>query len=223
MEPVAGLRFLFNITPVEITGNCPERRIPPQNHWTPPMTSNYFSQDRANSTGWCRWTSNGVQELQNPPTQLSLETRTCSIFFDSERALFLITRADCSRQNVCDIEREKDAPQAGWDRVGISHVRTPDNQDLSIVSFVPADHFNLSARGSPLWMPQLIPATYDNEGSDRYTGLAGKLSILLGFAAFTCELMREDIIRTIRSNFRLPRWIPHPKPPKQPSISKLEK
>ncbi|KKA21826.1 hypothetical protein T310_4172 [Rasamsonia emersonii CBS 393.64] len=217
MEPVARLRFLFNITPVDIRENLPERRIPPDNHWAPPLTYDCFTRDRENSTGWCRWTSNGVRQLESPPTIRPSETSTCSIFFDSERSSFLITRADCSRQNVSDLERENNAPQAGWGRVGFNHGRTPDNQTLSIVSFHPAEAYTLSARGSPYWMPQLIPATYDKPYSDTYTVLAGELSILLGFAAFTCEPTREEIIRTIGSNFRLPRWIPHPESRQLPS------
>jgi hypothetical protein len=218
---LASLCFLFNITPVRISVNCPERRVGPHNHWTPPVTRNCFLRDQTNSTGWYKWTPNPneARPWSNPVPERQL---TCSIFFDKDINQFLLARNDCSQENVSDSINEHDVEQAGWCRVAFEHSSTRDHRDLSIVRFDPADDYILKSRGGPSWMPQLIPSTYDNPRSDRYTDLAGELPILLGFAAFTCEPRRADIIDTIRSHFRLPRWIPH-QPNPHPSTSKFSK
>ncbi|KAL1970890.1 hypothetical protein VTN77DRAFT_2724 [Rasamsonia byssochlamydoides] len=213
MEAVRGLCFLFNITPVKIRGNRPEERVGPHDHWIPPLRHRYFSRDEANSTGWYRWTATGIQELVSPP-RLFAEPNTCSIFFDAERGSFLVAPADCSQRDISELIQQNGALQAGWGRVGFNH-STYGNQELSIISFCPAEDYKLSARGSRCWMPELIPETYDNQERDKFTDLAGELSILLGFAAFTCEPRRDEILYTLRKSFRLPRWIPHYHP--QPS------
>jgi hypothetical protein len=118
----------------------------------------------------------------------------------------MVCEADCSETDLAITDGVEP-----WRGIGFMHRWESNDRPLSAVSFSPAENHRLAARGHPTWLPQLIPAHYDGQDTYqvRYTDLAGELSILLGAAALTCPPEKDDIIRTIRCNFRLPRWIPH--------------
>lgn len=213
---LADLTFLFNIVPVKVKCSAVENRQY-DGHWYPPTSKEDFVLDDLNSTGWCRWTVNGVQENVHPVNTSNADDDdddVCSVFFDSERDQFLVTHFDCVQKSVRSLIKDMGI---GWSRVTFQHLDNQGCGKISKVSFHTDDHW-LAARGSPTWMPQLLPKTYDNNGVNEYTGLIGELSLLLAFAAFSCEPRRRDMVATINRCFRPPRWINEER--ETPSVSK---
>ncbi|KAL1998134.1 hypothetical protein VTN02DRAFT_6796 [Thermoascus thermophilus] len=200
---LSNLTFLFKIVPVKIRLNVAENRQADA-HWYPPTAKEDFILDEANSTGWCRWSANGVQEGVPSVNESGPDDDICSVFFDSERDQFLVAPVDCAEGGVQGLLEDMGI---GWSRVTFQHLESRHHGMVSKLSF--HDHYHwLGAQGSPTWMPQLLPKTYNNNRrSDEYTGLVGELSLLLGFAAFSCEPRRNDMLTTIRESFRPPNWI----------------
>jgi hypothetical protein len=197
------LRFQFKITPVTADEGIPHESGQWRGLWTPPTRRRLFARDDANSTEWYEWSSGGIRRLQDQtgPT----DYRNCSIFFNKECRFFIVSESDCSESNLNEVDGI-----SPWRRVEFTHVQEENNENpLSRISFGPVESCQLATRGHPVWLPELIPESYDNpSGYPGITHLTGELSILLGAAAFTCPPQKEYIIQTIRRSFRLPYWIP---------------
>ena len=122
---------------------------------------------------------------------------------------------DCRWRSV---KAERDATGHGWRRLTFTY--TDDNPPLSVIG-LDTEHLVLASRGSPAWMPELVPPTY-NHNMDRFngpianrTGLAGELPIILGMAALSSAppraegAMAEYISSVIENSFHPPEWRTH--------------
>ncbi|RJE21722.1 hypothetical protein PHISCL_05936 [Aspergillus sclerotialis] len=206
MPQIQDLTFLFQISPVSINPDVPENRKF-GGYWFPPETSEAFTIDTSNQTGWVQW-NRGTHGTPNilaayQPSALpspSDHEEVCSIFFDSECGYFLVTPTDCSQTGSTDPSWD-----LGWKRLGFEHL---DQGRLSKVTFV-AEHHTLGGRGARQWMPDLLPESYNNHGTSEITGITGDLVLLVAMAAFTCEVpSRGDFLITMRDHFCPPLWIP---------------
>jgi hypothetical protein len=205
MATIKDLEFYFMITPIEIREQRMETKFDQLQHWYPPIRNDHFRPDTANSTGWRRWTQRGITHF-NPPTDPP-GTESCSIFFDCGRNYFLLVQDDCLTTSFNNLTEFAEP----WKRLQFEYKRPRrDRPQMSLVTMYPADgEFMLHAQGAPTWMPELIPHTYDGLDRSRRADVAGKLSVLLGLAAFTCEPERHVLLSTMVNNFRPPRWIPN--------------
>ncbi|QKX61173.1 uncharacterized protein TRUGW13939_08320 [Talaromyces rugulosus] len=205
MATIQDLEFYFKITPIKIREQRKETEYDQLQHWYPPFKNYHFRRDTTNSTGWHRWTQQGITPF-NAPTDPP-GTKSSSIFFDCGRNYFLLVEEDCLTTDFNEMI-EFDEP---WKRLQFVYKPPrPDRPEMSLVKVFPADgEFMLHARGAPTWMPELIPYTYDGTERSRRANVAGELSVLLGLVAFTCEPKRHALLSTMVNNFRPPRWIPN--------------
>ncbi|OJD27659.1 hypothetical protein ACJ73_00947 [Blastomyces percursus] len=129
-----------------------------------------------------------------------------------------ITQAlrNCKKSSVEKKIRTTDEAH-GWRRLTFKHPEPIDSGDhLSVLAFDAT--FNIfTAPGSPRWMAELMPHTYDYNNLDIYvsgqTALAGNLALLIGLAAFSGPfpdrcLDVERSVNAIRA-FRPPHWVAH--------------
>jgi hypothetical protein len=90
---------------------------------------------------------------------------------------------------------------------------TDDTPPLSVMDF-DSEHHVLASTGSPTWMPELIPDSYDQNHLDDYmqtpTALAGNLALFIALAAFSCD--RANVLAVINSSFKPPCWRHHALP-----------
>ncbi|KAJ9257996.1 hypothetical protein DTO280E4_121 [Paecilomyces variotii] len=207
---IRDLAFLFNIVPVTVSEHASEQRkgLVSAQYWYPPLDQDQFVRIDSQSTGWCSWSARtGVQE-QVIPNDPGRNDEVYTVFFNQENDHFLVVPIDCSRESLRQrVDAEPNWPTVGWFRVNFKHLH---DGRMSKLTHEPMDCYHLGARGSPEWVPQLLPFAYDQSESDFVTGLTGKLSLLVAMAAFTSEFRREHFITTMRDHFQPPRWIPRP-------------
>ncbi|PGH12950.1 hypothetical protein AJ79_03923 [Helicocarpus griseus UAMH5409] len=211
-----GLRFCFKVDFVRPNYAVERESRDAHGNWIPPTEPRAIS--RVASTGWRRWEANSNSFSPMPDTGED-NVHECSLFFDSERNHFLGVHFDCTKKSVQNEIRIRDE-RHGWRRLMFNHLEPSDNsgRPKSILEF-DREHNVLAARGSPTWMPELIPDTYNYNGLQErplgYTDLAGRLDLLIGFAAFSGPCPTSDTeaevqraLRAIRA-FRPPNWVPH--------------
>ncbi|WEW56056.1 hypothetical protein PRK78_001491 [Emydomyces testavorans] len=198
------LRFLFKIDFIQRNRDQqPEIRLP-DSSWIPPTIPQAVTT--LGSTGWRRWTANGIQSVNNSSSE---EIQVCSLFYNSECCHFLGVPFDCRKYSVKD-SRKKDG--IGWRKVMFRH--TPTNPPISVMGFISGENV-LAGQSSPSWMPELIPVAYaynKTEYCPYKTGIAGDLALLLGFAAFSYFPVPPDIgmaLTIINYCFKPPMWKPH--------------
>ncbi|PGH07317.1 hypothetical protein GX51_01861 [Blastomyces parvus] len=205
------LKFYFNVEFVQPDYDVQRETRDPRSYWYPPTDPNAVAL--VATTGWKKWEAGSITEAQTPG---GTNFQECSLFYDSERDHFLGVPLNCKKRSV---EKEIKATDKahGWRRLTFKHPEPTDSGNhLSVLAFDAA--FNvLAAPGSPEWMPELLPHTYDYNNLDvnvpERTALAGNLALLIGLAAFSgpfpehsCDV--EQSVNAIRA-FRPPRWIPH--------------
>jgi hypothetical protein len=150
-----------------------------------------------------------MEQVANPG--LAADFRVCSLFYCSENGFFYGVPFDCRRQSV---QRDRQVTGRGWRRLMFKY--TEDEPPISAIGF-DSEYHVLAARGSPGWMPQLVPASYDHNQAQLHgviadrTGLAGDLSVILGMAALSGAPLRDprQILSVIGSCFRPPQWRRH--------------
>ncbi|KAK2795635.1 hypothetical protein FQN51_000392 [Onygenales sp. PD_10] len=194
----SSLGFLFKLDFVK-----PDYTIQPElrdaaRNWSPPTYPGAISL--VGTTDWMEW-HQGVFCLAGRAVGSDIY-QACSLFYDSERDIFLGVPFDCRNQIVND-----------WKRVTFGHKVAQGGQPVSLLGF-DLRHHALGGFGSPDWMPQLIPASYKCEQFNSFTSVGGNLALLLGFAAFSGPYPQSQdgvgtALRAIGS-FRPPFWSPHP-------------
>ncbi|EFW16128.1 hypothetical protein D8B26_006151 [Coccidioides posadasii str. Silveira] len=196
------LRFVFKID--FIVPNYDEQceiRLPNQ-AWIPPTIPSAVKT--VGSTGWYRWTPAGIERTECRGEKF----RVCSLFYNSECYHFLGVPFDC-RQKSVQQSRRRDG--IGWRRVMFQYLLNDPYPPISVMRF-DVNYNVLAGKGSDSWMPQLIPETY-NQNQEDYdysnTGIAGDLSLLLAFAAFSCPHDAYTVLEVIRLSFKPPIWNRH--------------
>ncbi|KAI1943614.1 hypothetical protein LOZ66_000198 [Ophidiomyces ophidiicola] len=198
------LSFLFKIDFIK-----PNEDVQPEirrrdSTWIPPTLPGAIAT--VGSTGWVRWTVDG---LKRPREVVHNELQTSSLFYNSENHHFLGVPFDCRRSSV-QTSRQRDG--LGWRRVMFRY--TDHDPPVSVMSF-DSEYNVLAGTGSTSWMPQLIPETYSQNQDHIYVtnaGIAGDLSLLLAFAAFSSviePLNVRNVLAVIATCFKPPKWKPH--------------
>jgi hypothetical protein len=163
-----------------------QRRVsdPPVALWLPPTKREAFTAIA--DTNWHYWYEGTVHNVPIPNREHIKPYRTSSIFWSHERQAFLQIPCDCT-----EIDEEEamgghnqDVPVT-WSRISF-HNEIRGNRCLSLIGYG-HEMNSLGARGSPSWMPELLPDVYQYQGAQQKETcqLAGDLSVLLGLAAFS--------------------------------------
>ncbi|KAK2773562.1 hypothetical protein FQN52_004541 [Onygenales sp. PD_12] len=193
----SSLRFLFKFDFVK-----PDYTIQPElrdaaRNWSPPTYPGAISL--VGTTDWMEW-HQGMFYFTKRAIDSDIY-QACSLFYDSERDIFLGVPFDCRNQIVND-----------WKRVTFGHKVAQGGQPVSLLGF-DLRHHALGGLGSPDWMPQLIPESYKCEQFNSFTSVGGNLALLLGFAAFSGPYPQsQDGVGTALSAIRAfipPNWVPH--------------
>ncbi|CAF9930660.1 hypothetical protein IMSHALPRED_008245 [Imshaugia aleurites] len=97
----------------------------------------------------------------------------------------------------------------GWRPLAFRHVRIGNTQRAYSAVTTYGDRQHIAARGSPHWMPQLLPSVYDFQtGSPRIqAGLIGSIPLLIALAAFSAPpaALGAVLTRCVRPSA----WQPH--------------
>ncbi|KAK2787325.1 hypothetical protein FQN53_005484 [Emmonsiellopsis sp. PD_33] len=196
------LRFLFKVDFVKPDDTVQHELRDAARNWSPPTYPGAISL--VGTTDWLEW-QNGIFHLTKRAIGSDIY-QACSLFYDSERDIFLGVPFDCRNQIVQD-----------WKRVTFDHKVVRTGELISILGF-DLKHHVLGGRVSPHLMPQLIPKSYNCKQSDTvnptsFTSVGGNLALLLGFAAFSGYYPRsQDEVGTTVSAIRAfipPNWVPH--------------
>jgi len=191
----------FRIRHIEVAEDPqePQRRRPPEYYWLPPVRRDRFAP-RPSYTSWFLWNpgADGPSSIyQCPPgVQNFLTPYKCSsMFWSTERHCYLHLPFDCTSQNA--VEGTSD----DWCRLSFRTV-PGGTQYVSVVGRG-LESDKLCFRGPDRWFEELLPVTYQTllvEGQTRPCQLAGDLSMLLGFAAFST--IPDYSVHAIRDSFR---------------------
>ncbi|EER41227.1 conserved hypothetical protein [Histoplasma capsulatum var. duboisii H88] len=205
------LRFYFNIDFVQPNYEVQREIRDAQQNWYPPTDPDAVSL--VATTGWRKWELGSITQAQ---VSGGNNFRECSLFYDSERDHFLGVPLNCKKRSVGQEIKTRDA-RYGWRRLTFKHPEPINNGNhISVLDF-DAPYNVLAAPGSPRWMPELMPQTYDYNDLDENvfgnTALAGNLALLIGLAAFSGPFPEhgpdvELTVEAIRA-FRPPNWVPH--------------
>ena len=179
--------------------------------WVPPIRPLDYRQNGA--TPWLRWFPGRLARVADGEIADSEpEYDSCSLFYDAERDLFLGVPFDCRKRSVLREMQDHQSRAYGWRRLSFEH-NTYNGRNLSVLKF-DDEHSVLCAPGSPSWIPELVPRSYNHNISvsgppecDGPTVVAGKLALIFGFVAFSCET--ENLFEVIQRSLRPPRWVPH--------------
>ncbi|PGH36682.1 hypothetical protein GX50_00544 [[Emmonsia] crescens] len=204
------LKFYFNVEFIQPNYEV-QGEIRDSQSWHPPTHPNAVSS--VATTGWRKWEAGSITHVQvadNPKFQ------ECSLFYTSESDFFFGVPFNCRAKSVHQEITTRDE-RHGWRRLTFNHREpTTNGNHLSVLAFDGA-HNVCAAQGSPKWMPELIPKTYNYNGPHANelgsTALAGNLALLIGLAAFSGPFPRhpldvEQAVDAIRA-FNPPNWVPH--------------
>lgn len=178
--------FCFAITSFRPDYTVEERHIGPlpDSLWLPPTSKEGFT--KVAETGWHSWDNGTVSKVPFARVGQIIPYSATSMVWSDGRQAFLHVPCDCTEVAVKNAKK-KNMP-VDWSKITFHHERVH-NRCLSLIGY----HYErneLGARGSPFWMPELLPEVYQYHGQTEYQGncqLAGDLATLLSLAAFSIE------------------------------------
>jgi hypothetical protein len=188
------------------------RRVtpPPDSLWLPPTERKAFTTIA--DTNWHYWYEGKVYDVPIHKHQQIQLYSTTSIFWSHHRQAFLQLPCDCTE---IDLKKamggnNHDVPLE-WAKISF-HNETTHNQCLSLIGYG-FEKNELGAKGSPRWMPELLPDVYQYQGTTQQGAchLAGDLSILLGLAAFSTSPQTpiKDVGAYLRHTAAGTEWATH--------------
>ncbi|KAL9116210.1 MAG: hypothetical protein Q9227_000581 [Pyrenula ochraceoflavens] len=179
-------------------------------YWKPPTIRVAYSV--LGDTGWRIWRPSACDRI--PSGHIIRMYDETSMFWASDRQAFVQVPYDCTREHVEGLVKDKGV-EMDWRRLRFSYFKFPENICISLVGESSGRQV-LAAQNTSGWIPELVPFVYqpesDLEVESEYTSLGGKLSILLGLAAFSRDPSTTGIVDTIRNHFRPKEhggWKPH--------------
>jgi hypothetical protein len=200
-----GIGFRFSIKSIEpdYEVQAPRFARPPYPLWLPPNVKAAFTV--SDDTGWCQWYNGTVNEIRRSQDADVRPYSTTSMFWCHDRRAFLQVPYDCTEKNVRDASYH--GVPLDWERLSFQH-KTTNGHHFSLVGYQ-MEHRQLGRRGSPFWVPRLLPEVYQYTGpadEQDFCQLAGDLSIIMGLVAFSTS--PQTIIQNIGSFLRKQPWGP---------------
>lgn len=154
--------------------------------WFPNNRAKYFKRHPGNIY---RWRMGQSQKLDNFPRPKD-KFEVASVFFQARQDNFVAVLRDCTREDISEGEY-------GWSQICFNH-----RSGMSLVD-VAGEAFLLAAPADgSSWMPQVLPEVYNydtkspsaREFTGHHGGLCGKLSLLIGMAAFSAEERNAEAV-----------------------------
>ena len=96
-----------------------------------------------------------------------------------------------------------------WRPLTFRHIQIANTQQVYSAVLANGDHQHVATRGSPYWMPQLLPRVYDDQirSTRIQAGLIGSIPLLIALAAFSAPI---SFLSSVLTNcLWLHRWQPH--------------
>ncbi|KAK2867760.1 hypothetical protein FQN49_003506 [Arthroderma sp. PD_2] len=197
-ERIKQLRFLFKVDYIEPNEASP--KFDGDGLWFPQNGGDFETKA---TTGWLLRTPDQVTLARDQGVR---DFSVCSLIYRSSTSHFLAVPADCRNS---DIRNHTKQTGYSWRRV---RFKNDESQDLSIATFS-ASNLTLAGRGSRDWVPELLPATYNDNYSSRvpFTHLTGELALIVGFIAFSCPKERDpsNLAKIMQTCFKPPLWNRH--------------
>jgi len=156
-------------------------------------------------TGWYYSINGSVYKVPNHEIGHIQVHRTTSLIWSPARQAFLQVPYDCTETSVATAfyGSENDQTPLPWRRLSFFHKMLPQNRRISLLGYN-YERDQLGARGTPTWMPNLLPPVYrhpEAPGQQEQFLLAGDLSIIVGLTAFATT--RQQMLTTIGSSLRI--------------------
>ena len=174
--------------------------------WLPPNIKEAF--EVLHNGVWFLWTPGNASSAPQILQQTIQTYSVTSIFWCHDRQAFQQVPYDCTQKDVG--KTTHDGMPLKWEPLSFQHNRTEDNNCIALIGYR-YEQDKLDARGSPRWVPKLLPERYQHPGTPEHLGtchLAGQLSILVGLVAFSTTA--NKIHEVIKNAFRKdPDWSPH--------------
>ena len=175
------ISFFARITRLGPSYQAQPYRYGEHSFWRPPTIKTEYTMGSSNVF---RWHSGNITHIvTNDPIHRSLDQvfDTATVFTQNPDTPHLLVVPFNAT------ERHAFENPGGWRPLTFRHIRIGEsNRAYSFIS-AHGDRQYIAARGSPHWMPQLLPRVYDYQtGSPRIQGgLIGSLPLLLALAAFS--------------------------------------
>jgi hypothetical protein len=167
--------------------------------WFPPVAKEMFKRQNGNLY---RWRVGGSEIVDNIPRP-EKTVEVASVFFQPRQENFVAYSKDCTRY---DIARD----DYGWCQIGFHH-HPGYMSEVDIAG--ESDVLAAPANGSS-WMPQVLPEAYNypiRNPAKSFTGkpggLCGRLSLLIGMAAFSAK--EEHAEAVVSQCFEFGKWNKH--------------
>ena len=201
--PGENLSFYVRVTRLGPNYQAQLARHGDQSYWSPPTIKTGYI---IGSSYVFRWHGGDMTHISaNDPVHHSLDQvfDSATVFTQNpDTPHLLVVPFDATKRHAYE-------NLGGWRPLTFRHVRI--NNSEHAYSFVSAhgDRQHIAARGSPHWMPQLLPRVYDFQtGSPRkQAGLIGSLPILMALAAFSAP--PHALTGVFTNCLRLGQWRPH--------------
>jgi hypothetical protein len=100
---VQNLSFLFKIDTIKAKDNAPLKTFT-NGDYKPPIEKDHYEQ--WDSTGWRRWTVNGISDAPLPLSPVHYAYST-SVFYDATTNRYLFHPADCRSKSLSTIEKNE--------------------------------------------------------------------------------------------------------------------
>ena len=175
----------------------------PHGYWSPPIERTGYTDRSGSLFHWRGGTmthiaGNGAAARSSYPVYSAATVFTQN----PDTPHLLVVPFDARRQHVYQYP-------GAWRPLSFRHVRmTPTQRTYSAV-LANGDRQHIAARGSPHWMPQLLPKVYDDQSQSTriQAGLIGSIPLLIALAAFSApaSFLRAVLTGCVRPG----RWLPH--------------
>lgn len=198
------LSFQFRVTFIKPRATAPHETYT-TGAWKPPTLAEHV--ETVLQPSWMRWNVGSLTPLADRDVNWNSAPTIATMWWSADSQRFLFCPFNCLYQNVRDHEMAY-GEAGGWQNLRFSHPY--ENSNLSVLDFNGISPY-LAAQGSPSWVPEVLPTTYNPpSGATRAPGnaeLAGKFCLLIALMIMSAPAGQP--FEPLKRNFRPPHWLPH--------------
>ena len=204
----SNISFYVSIDRLEPNYEAQTVQYGPHGYWSPPTIKTGYTTKSRSLFRWRGGTMTHVasHDLVNHPVGEIHDVAT--VFTQNpDTPHLLVVPFDARRRDILTFPR-------AWRPLTFRHIPIQNTQHTYSAISANGDQQHIAARGSPRWMPQLLPRVYDKQSQSRSTkiqgGLIGSLPLLIALAAFSAPV---SFLQSVLTNCVRPgRWQPHQYP-----------
>ena len=197
------ISFYVSIDRLEPNYQAQTAQHGPHGYWSPPTIRTGYT---TRSSSLFHWRGGIMTHIAVNEAAARLQDQihnAATIFTQNPDTPHLLTVPfDARRRHVCHYP-------GAWRPLTFRHVRIANTQYKYSAVSADSDRQHIAARGSSHWMPQLLPAIYDDQSQStrKQAGLIGSLPILIALAAFSAPIsfLKSVLTGCVRPEI----WQPH--------------